>query len=138
MTETTVLLVEDRELLRTLFSELIHSYWPKQIGLRIDSCAFKESRNLVSDKPHDIYIFNLSSYNNRHYKMLEKMVNDGCFENTKIIVSSVEDIPKINAPEGVDICYCNEDKFSAECLPIMLNKSNTTCSSPDQKSLCNT
>lgn len=120
---TSVLLVEDREILKSLFSDLIHNYWPEDQSLEIESCSFSQVSKLIPEKKRHIYIFNIASNSAVNFDFIKSLVQNGQLNQAKVIVSSVNQPPKIVTEQEVEICYCNEDRFGAECLPLMLEES---------------
>ena len=118
---TSVLLIEDREILKSLFSELIQNYWPEDQELDIEVCGFQNIHTFVSQKKHDVYVFNIASNTVENFENIRSLIENGSFNNTKVIISSVSRTPAIQTSQNVEICYCNEDKFGAECLPLLLN-----------------
>lgn len=118
---TSVLLIEDREILKSLFAELIQNFWPEDQELDIQVCGFDHIEDLVSEKKHDIYIFNIASNTAFNFERIKGLIDQGKLSRSKVIISSVSKPPLIETQEDIEIHYCNEDKFGVECLPIMLN-----------------
>ncbi|NVJ46053.1 MAG: hypothetical protein HWE21_13435 [Cytophagia bacterium] len=117
---TQVLLVEDRETLKNLFSELIYNFWDSEESLKVDVCSFNKLEEFVKKGNYQTLILNISSSNSGdNFKIVSSLVEKGFFENQKLIISSVNRPPEIEAIKGVEIHYCSEDRFVSECLPRM-------------------
>lgn len=113
-----VLLVDDRETLKLLFSELIYNFWDSDDSLLVDVCSFNELEQCVKKGSYKTIILNISSSNSGdNFKIVSLLVEKGLFENQKLIISSVNRPPEIKKSNGVEIHYCNEDRFVSECLP---------------------
>lgn len=119
---TSVLLVEDREILKSLFSDLIQNYWPEDQGLEIEACSFNQVSDFTRQKKKNIYIFNIASNSATNFDFIKSLIKNGHLNQSKVIISSVNKPPKIVTEQDVEICYCNEDRFGAECLPLMLER----------------
>ncbi|WPZ09011.1 hypothetical protein [Roseivirga spongicola] len=117
---TNILLVEDREILRTLFSDLIENYWPDEKPLSINTCGFESAEKLISEKEYQIYVFNISTNSASNFSLVKQLVQKGHCNKSKIIITSVDKPPTITTDQEVEIHYCNEDNFTAECLPLMV------------------
>lgn len=120
---TSVLLVEDREILKSLFSDLIQNYWPEDKYLHIETCSFSLVNEFLHKKKRHIYIFNIASNSAVNFEFVKSLIQNGHLNHAKVIISSVNPPPKIITEHDVEICFCNEDRFGAECLPLMLEKS---------------
>lgn len=115
-----VLLVEDRETLKRLFSELIYNFWDSDDSLQLDVCSFNELEEFVKKGSYKTLVLNISSSDSGdNFKKISSMVKKGLFENQKLIISSVNRPPEIETINGVEIHYCSEDRFVSECLPRM-------------------
>lgn len=118
---THVLIAEDREILKSLFSELIENSWPKERPVKIDTCSFAEIDAIVPQKQHSTYIFNIDTDSGHNYSRIKQLIEGGHFNDKRVIISSAMSIPEIDTAGTVEIHYCNEDKFATECIPLVLN-----------------
>ncbi|GHE61134.1 MULTISPECIES: hypothetical protein [Roseivirga] len=116
-----VLLVEDRENLRELFSELIQNYWLEESELMVESCSFGQLQNQMSSKDFDTYVFNVGFNSSENYRLVKQLTESGNFENRKIIVCCGITPPEIQSSGTADIHYCKEDRFVSDCLPLIVN-----------------
>lgn len=117
---TRVLLVEDRDTLKYLFSDLIHNFWESDDTLELDVCSFTELETTIKEANYDICIFNIASNSATNYNLIKKMVETGIFQREKLVISSVSHPPELPNPNGLDIHYCHEDRFASECLPLVV------------------
>ena len=103
-------------MVRNLYSELIQNYWPEEKKLALTTSDFENLETITAKQKFHVYAFNIASNTATNFQRIKDFINTSALDKSRVIIASEVRPPDIETEREIEIIYCQEARFTSECI----------------------